>query len=35
VALEQLVLMFKIPHLDQLVMKAAPIVAQPTPMAAV
>lgn len=34
-ALEQLVLMFKIPHLDQLVMKAAPIVAQPTPMAAV
>ncbi len=34
-AFEQLVLMFKIPHLDQLVMKAAPIVAQPTPMAAV
>ncbi|MEX5341294.1 lactate permease LctP family transporter [Pseudomonas sp. I2] len=34
-ALEQLVLVLAIPHLDQLVMKAAPIVAEPTPMAAV
>ncbi|MDF0731962.1 lactate permease LctP family transporter [Pseudomonas entomophila] len=34
-AFERLVLVFNIPHLDQLVMKAAPIVALPTPMAAV
>lgn len=33
--LEQWVFMFAIPHLDQLVIKAAPIVAQPTAMAAV
>ncbi|MCO6058996.1 lactate permease LctP family transporter [Pseudomonas sp. MOB-449] len=34
-ALEQFVFLFSIPHLDQLVMKMAPIVAEPTAMTAV